>query len=167
MKHFIITFAVLAGSVQLSAQSDGDISKLRITFPEPVQEKDTLKNVKTPTTPAPVQVDFKLSINKQVEYIIDTITRANKYITKAKGYRIAMYNGPDKEELRKVKEFVYSLYPDINIISEYKQPNYRIKVGDFLTRFEAFEAIGKISATYPEALIVPEVVDINPPKTNE
>lgn len=164
MKYLVLVG--LAFFSQLWAQSDNDIPKYRLVFPEYSQpQRDTVAT--KVVTSKPQNVDFKISIDKEVQYIIDTIQNNNKNIKKAKGYRLAVYNGPDKEELRKVKEYVYSFYPDINIISEYKQPDYKIKIGDFLSRFEAFEVLGKISGQYPNALIVPEVVDINPPKTDE
>lgn len=164
MKYLVLVG--LAFCTQLWAQSDNDIPKYRLVFPEYSQPaKDTVA-VKA-IAGKPQNLEFKISIDKQVQYIIDTIQHNNKSIRKAKGYRLAVYSGPDKEEIRKAKEYVYSFYPDINIITEYKQPDYKIKVGDFLSRFEAFEVLGKISAQYPNALIVPEIVDINPPKTDE
>ena len=165
MKYLLLISLGLVTSVW--AQSDSDIPKYRLVFPEYIpNKKDTATSTKS-LNEKPQDLDFKLSIDKQVTYIIDTIQSNNRNIKKAKGYRLAVYSGPDKEELRRVKEFVYSFYPDINILSEYKQPDYKIKVGDFLSRFEAFEVLGKISSQYPNALIVPEIVDINAPKIDE
>lgn len=165
MKYLIVVS--LAFAVQVWGQSDNDIPKYRLVFPEYTQPKRDTVAAKAVADAKSQNVDFKISIDKEVQYIIDTIQTNNKNIKKAKGYRLAVYSGPDKEEIRKVKEYVYSFYPDINIITEYKQPDYKIKVGDFLSRFEAFEVLGKISTQYPNALIVPEIVDINPPKTDE
>ncbi|HTF82484.1 MAG TPA: hypothetical protein VL947_12195 [Cytophagales bacterium] len=166
MKYTLL-YIILGIALQTWAQSDNEIPKYRIVFPEvSLQKPDTAKEVKA-TDKKPSKLDFSLSKDAQVLHIIDTIRTNNKKIKKAKGYRVSVYSGPDKEEIRRIKEYVYSYYPDINIISEYKQPDYKIKVGDFLSRFEAFEVLGKITIQYPNALIVPEVVDINPPKVDD
>lgn len=168
MKYIFLTITVLGLCQSLLAQTDQEISNYRIVFPEYVAPKvDSASSSTTSLNGKPENVEFKLNIDSAVAYIIDTITRNNKNIKKAKGYRVAVYNGPDKAEMRKAKEYVYALFPDVNILSEYKQPDYKLKVGDYLTRFEAFEALGKIAVQYPNALIVPEIVDINPPKNNE
>lgn len=150
-------------SFGLWAQTDNDLARYRVEYP--AIEAPQPSNLTTNNTPATASnVSFNLNIDSQVATIIDTIRENNKQIKKAKGYRIVVYHGSDKEEIRKVKELVYSIYPDINIISEYKQPDYKIRFGDFLSRVDAFEALGRISSRYPDALVVPEIVDINPPK---
>jgi hypothetical protein len=168
MKYLLLTITILSLGQSLSAQTDQEISNYRIVFPEHAPVKtDSATSSTVKLKEKPKNLEFKLNIDSSVAYIIDTITHNNKNIKKAKGYRVAVYNGPDKAEMRKAKEYVYALFPDVNILSEYKQPDYKLKVGDYLTRFEAFEALGKIAVQYPDALIVPEIVDINPPKSNE
>lgn len=158
--YFKLIILILSAH-SLFSQVDLDYNAYKITFEEPEKPAQTVVTNNTPK-----QVEFKLEY-QAVQTVMDTIILKNKNIKKSKGYRIAVYNGNNKEEIKTVKEFVYSLYPNINIISEYKQPNYRIKVGDFLTRFEAFEVLAKINTQYTDALIVPEIVDINPPTINE
>jgi hypothetical protein len=62
--------------------------------------------------------------------------------------------------VKKVREKVYTIFPDIDIYQIYKQPDYKIKVGDYINRFEAHKALYELKAVFPDALITMEQVNI-------
>ena len=169
MKRFIqiLSLVVFVFQTQTSlAQANIDVKDYQLVFDEP--DLNAPAKTKTTTNSETTEPkDFKLQENTQVLAIIDSLVKKNENINKTKGYRISVYNGTNKDELKKAKEYIYSLYPNINIISEYKQPQYKMRIGDFITRYDAFEVLAKINTRYPDALIIPEVVNINPPTANE
>jgi hypothetical protein len=77
------------------------------------------------------------------------------------GFVILVYSGSDKNESLLTKEKLYQLLPDQNIYAVYKQPTYRIKVGDFKNRWDANKVlVDKIIKDFPTAILLPEKVNI-------
>jgi hypothetical protein len=91
---------------------------------------------------------------------IHSILTAYQNIKMAQGYRVQVYFGQSKDEVRKAKETVYGIIPDIEIYTQYKQPDYKVKVGDFFYKYEAFNCLGKLERAFPNALIVPEIINL-------
>jgi len=84
------------------------------------------------------------------------------------GYRIRIFSdlgteARDKWDMAKAK--FYGQFPDIPIYQEYKNPSYKIYVGDYRTKMEALKALDRIKYAYPNAFIVPD--RINRPKELE
>lgn len=103
--------------------------------------------------------------NKQVNGLLEEIARENRNIKYARGYRIQVYNGNDPQEVNKVKEKVYKLYPDINLYTTYRQPTFKIKAGDYLEKLEAQRAYVQLKKIFPTALLMEEKVNL--PTHNE
>lgn len=112
----------------------------------------------------PVKPSLDFTADNQKSKIIfskmDTILASYQHIKLAQGYRVQVYFGPSKEDVRRAKEAVYAVLPDVEIHTTYKQPDYRVKIGDFLTKVEAFSCLGKVEKIYPNALIVPDIVNL-------
>lgn len=116
-------------------------------------------------------VDSKPALSTNVTSIIDekldSIAVRNKRIKYAQGYRIIVYSGSNREEIKKIREKVYSIYPDVDIYQVYKQPDYKIKVGDYINRFEAHYALRQFKTLFPDALITMEQVNIIRPHSGQ
>lgn len=70
------------------------------------------------------------------------------------GYRIKIHFGADRGKAREVKNKFDQKYQDYNSYEDYDQPNFIITVGDFRTKLEAFEALKKIQAEFPNSFVV-------------
>jgi hypothetical protein len=114
----------------------------------PVFEYD-LNKLDTKTAKIPVG-------NKvRTDFIADSIFQANKKIKFMEGYRILVYAGNDKDEATNAKERLYMLMKDADVYFQYKQPTYRVKLGDYTTRLEAKQVLVKLIAReYPKAIII-------------
>ncbi|HNB80571.1 MAG TPA: SPOR domain-containing protein [Chitinophagaceae bacterium] len=77
-----------------------------------------------------------------------------------KGYRIIIYNGPDRKQAMDVKNRFARMFPDKRSYMSYNVPSYKIKVGDFEDKKEANEFLRIISKAYPTSFIVPDIVTI-------
>lgn len=92
---------------------------------------------------------------------VDSVAARNKSINKsAQGYRVLVYSGNSSEESRKVRERIYKILPDADIYAQYKQPTFRVKVGDCFNRIEANNLYVKLKDEFPEAKIVPDQINI-------
>jgi len=68
-------------------------------------------------------------------------------------YKIRIYSG-DRSGAENIKSQANGIYGDWPSLMEYETPNYKIYVGNFLSRLEADRALLKVKKNYPSALIL-------------
>jgi hypothetical protein len=101
-----------------------------------------------------------INSGKNIDARVDSVANKNKGIKSAQGYRVLVYSGNSSEESKKVRERIYKILPDADIYSQYKQPTFRVKVGDCYNRIEANNLYVKLKEEFPEAKIVPDQINI-------
>lgn len=152
------TMAQKSGQSQNAPFTDKEIENFVPEFEIEIKSTDYAPVViskKDCTKPLPPSYSVRAAV------ICDSITETNKKIKLAKGYRILVYAGNNKEEANNIKANTYRILPDIDIITEFKQPNYRIKVGDFTSRLEANRILNqKISRSFPNAIVIEDNINI-------
>lgn len=84
---------------------------------------------------------------------IDRLLEFKKDIKTIDLYKIRIYSG-ERSGAESNKNQATSLYADWPTIMEYETPNYKIYVGNFLSRLEADRALLKVKKNYPSALIL-------------
>src|SRR5690606_8636070 len=92
-----------------------------------------------------VTIDAHKDIDKLLEFKKDTKT--------ADLYKIRIYSG-DRSGAETTKIAANGLYAQWPSVMEYETPNYKIYVGNFLTRLEADRALLTVKKNYPSALIL-------------
>ena len=76
-----------------------------------------------------------------------------------KGYRIQISSESKKSIINdKRKEFV-SKFPEIAIYIKYKEPYYKLRIGNFRTKLNAEKVKQKIRKSYPGAHIVSDIIN--------
>ncbi len=84
---------------------------------------------------------------------------------KAKGYRVQIYFGADKAKANELKsKFLAEYSSGVHAYEVYDVPNFKIRVGDFRTRMEAYRFLKKIRNDFPQSFIVES--DIEYPEEN-
>lgn len=68
------------------------------------------------------------------------------------GFTIQLYNGELKEANSTIREYNRTL-SSWSATIEYETPNYKVWVGNFLTRLEADRALLEIQKTFPNAFV--------------
>ena len=95
---------------------------------------------------------------------IDSIIQIHKKINEDKqtmsGYRVQLFFGAERKKANDIKSDFLEKHPDINAYLIYQQPNYKVRVGDFRTRLEAFNLFKKISADFSSAFIVKDEIKL-------
>lgn len=82
-------------------------------------------------------------------------------IRSTRGFRVQIYNGNDRIVAQQRKVDFIRRYPNIRSYMSYIAPSYRVKVGDFKTRAEAYKLYQQISSLYTPSMVVPDIVEIN------
>lgn len=99
-------------------------------------------------------------VNKRLDAVLDTIAQKNRSVRYASGYRIQIYVGNEREEADAAKLQVYQAFPQLSPYMSYKQPTYRLKVGDFMRRLDAEWYLSQLKQQFTSVILQPDKVDI-------
>lgn len=99
----------------------------------------------------------------RIDELITKYTNDNPNKRSITGYRIRIFSdskqGADKR-MRDAKAKFIGSFPDIDIASTpYEAPDWKIYVGNFRTRSEAFMVKKQIEAVFPNAFIVEQKIE--------
>ncbi|WP_346861610.1 SPOR domain-containing protein [uncultured Draconibacterium sp.] len=86
------------------------------------------------------------------------------------GFRVEIFfssRSDAKEEALAIKTDFLSDYPNQAVHIKFVAPNFRVRVGDFRTKNEAWRLYKQIQRDYPAAFIVPDVIDFPLLKQNQ
>lgn len=78
------------------------------------------------------------------------------------GYRVQIYFGAVRQKASEVKLEFNSKFPGVPAYLTYQQPNFKVRVGDYRSRFEAQKFLKEIDGMFPSGFIVPEDVKLPP-----
>lgn len=87
--------------------------------------------------------------------------RKGRVIYSGKGFRVQIYNGPDRDKAILVKTEFMRLYPGVRTYLTYMSPSFRVKVGDYRNRSDAAGMLREANSMYSPSMIVPDIVTIS------
>lgn len=99
-----------------------------------------------------IVVTGDVAVKQLVEKHIDL----NERVRTIPGYRIqvaSLSGTSSKNRAFDMKERLKISYPEVEAYVVYDEPNFKVKVGDFRTRLEAYLFLQKIRADYPGTII--------------
>jgi hypothetical protein len=118
-----------------------------------------------PAPPKPAGAKTYVAPTAHVNALIDQRLRdqayTNQNVKYTSGYRIQAYVGLEREQVMAIRRAVISRYPEETDYIEFKQPVYRLYVGDYTTRLDAERALIRIRPLAPKADLLPAQVLIN------
>ena len=79
---------------------------------------------------------------------------------KVKGYRVQIHFGSDRDKAKEVKSKFMQKYSEVMAYEKYEQPNFKIRVGDFRSRIEAFKFLKQVSPDFPSSFIVQDEIEL-------
>ena len=135
-----------------------DLSKYRPKFSLP-KTTAPVATGENPFTPLPGSTPVN-HVNERVTALLDTMALMNKAVRFAKGYRILAYTGTERKAAMDLRSAIISRLPDERVYPQYKQPTWRVKVGDYFNRLEANQALLRIKDISPNAMIVEDQINI-------
>ena len=117
----------------------------------------------------PGRGQIHIESDARLDSLIGTVSEAESGTKiKAKGYRIQVYAGNNtrasKEKANEVDRYIRSLYPDLPVHTEFRNPRWLCTVGDFLYYEEAYETLRKLKKETPyKGMIILRNQDITIP----
>jgi hypothetical protein len=90
-------------------------------------------------------------LDKHIEYN----GRANEH-----GYRVQIFFGADKDQAKAAKARFLGRYSKTAAYEVYEVPNFKVRVGDFRTRLEAYKFLKEIQGDFSGAFIVESEIEM-------
>tara|TARA_B100000963_G_scaffold350524_1_gene360879 strand:+ start:431 stop:817 length:387 start_codon:yes stop_codon:yes gene_type:complete len=104
-------------------------------------------------------------INYQYDKKIDSLHLKFKKINLSQNgiqaFRIQIAFASTKNEINTMKLNFMKKFPNVPIYLSYSAPYYKLRVGNFRTKFEAEKSKGKLIKNYPGSYIVSEYIKLN------
>lgn len=140
-----------------SSSYQEDLSTLR-----PVVEDIRNDSTGTDTLPPEdlVLLEPTNHINVFLDSILDSISIADQRQRFYQGYTILLYTGSSREQATMARGKTVAMELDLEPELVYNQPNYKVKVGKFLTRLEAQPFYTKLKKEFDNAIVAPERIYI-------
>ena len=121
------------------------------------QQRGKVEVVKDPKVDSLIQdylVDKKTGPGSNAPSGVPTVTD---------GYRILIYSGAQRQSAYDAQSKFQSRFPDERTYISYREPNFKVKVGDFRTRLEAEKMVHDLKPWFSGLFIVSEKIT---PKLN-
>jgi hypothetical protein len=118
-------------------------------YESPVQDKTTVEK--------PEFREPYMDITSRLEGVLDTIARVNQDIPNIQ-YTVLVHNSNSRQAADEARKNVFRVMPDADPKMQFISPSYRVKVGSFSDKIEAYKTLVKLKTMFPNAVIVPEQV---------
>ncbi len=167
-------FYVLIGSLLIFAcksnrlatnepfKDDVSIYRIKVVPVEDTTENTALateeiaKNDTIPYTP----IDPAMSVNYELDQASILLAQRNQKVVEERGilgYTIQVYSGTNRRTAEEIRDKLLLTYEEPTQRA-YDRPNYKVKIGQFLSKMDAYELYLLIKDDYPQAFIVPELL---------
>jgi hypothetical protein len=111
----------------------------------------------------PAPGDVKVIQDEKITQLTEQYRNMNLYNSETDGYRVQIFfdaGTNSKNKALTAKSEFESAYPGIKTYLSYKEPYYRVRVGDFRTLIEAVGFQKKIETDYPNSFPVKDKIDL-------
>ena len=128
---------------------------VKVTVPINSTTAENVRKSSIPTAATEAQ-----HINKRLDEAMEVIATQNRSVRYAPGYRIQIYSGNERQRAEAAKMLIYQNFPELNTYLSYKQPTYRLKVGDFMRRIDAERYFSQLKVLFSTAALQTDKIDI-------
>jgi len=105
-------------------------------------------------------VDYTKTVNEKVDAVLDSIDRFNLMRRSVDGYTIQIYSGQNREDAMNAKKKMTTNLPDLTANLQYQQPKFRVTLGKYYSKLEAYQDLTKLRESFPSAILIPEKIAI-------
>ena len=144
---------------EVSTAYSEDLTEFRVGHNEIVESEASNNKSSVGETPPPITTQ-PLNVNAKIDAILEQKAAKNKAIKYANGFRIQIYVGSERKLVDEAKVYIYQTYPNFSPYLTFNLPIYKLKVGDFLTKTDAERVLSQLKGQFPDAIIIPERIDV-------
>jgi hypothetical protein len=99
-------------------------------------------------------------IEDELNKVLDSLAELKRNAPLIPGFRILLYSGNDREQATKARENAYRVLPRADVYTLYQAPTFKVKLGDYFQKIEAYRELRKLRYAFPYAVIIQEIVNI-------
>ena len=77
-----------------------------------------------------------------------------------KGYRVQVFLNADRKQAESIRAQFLQKHPETPAYLSYQAPNFKVRVGDLLTRLEGEKLRAELKAEFPGCYIVPDEIEL-------
>tara|TARA_Y100001970_G_scaffold76387_1_gene96973 strand:+ start:908 stop:1405 length:498 start_codon:yes stop_codon:yes gene_type:complete len=103
----------------------------------------------------------KNNISLELDTIIQIIRGESDNIKFLDGFTIQLYLGDNRNKAEETEQKITEIDSLIFKNTVFTQPNYRVKIGQYIDRFKVNEEYQRFKKLFPNAIIIPEKIKIN------
>jgi hypothetical protein len=100
-------------------------------------------------------------VTAQVEQRLRDQAFTNQNVKYASGFRVRAYLGLERDQVMNIRRQIISRYPSETDYITFKQPVYRLYIGDYLTKLDAARGLARVRQFVPRAELEPMQVLLN------
>jgi hypothetical protein len=100
-------------------------------------------------------------VTAQVEQRLRDQAFTNQNVKYASGFRVRAYLGLERDQVMNIRRQIISRYPDETDYITFKQPVYRLYVGDYISKLDAARGLARVRQFVPRAELEPMQVLLN------
>lgn len=82
------------------------------------------------------------------------------------GYRVQFFSGPNRKNAFDAQNRFQQMHPDLRTYINYKEPNFKVKGGDFRSRLEASKLVQELKGIFSPLYIISEKINLPKLDTN-
>ena len=161
----ILLISGCAGKVpkRTAPKYEEDLSSFRTAYQykDQPQVKDSVVENNLETSLISDTLRTTLNIKSELDLFLDTVSFNSRRLGYIQGFTIQVYTGNSREAANEAKSQVYKMLPDSFPQLLYQQPNFKVKVGKFYTRFDAQKTFNQLKREFPGAIVIPERIVID------
>ena len=133
---------------------------LSVWRPEAEKIVDSLKTTAPERTRTNRYVEARYAVNREVDTVLDSIYMENLTKGSIDGYTIQVYSGIKREDALNVKKKMSQALPELESEVQYRQPNFRVRSGQYYTRLEAQQDYLAVKKVFPNAIVIPDRIPL-------
>ncbi|NML67452.1 hypothetical protein HHL22_19795 [Hymenobacter sp. RP-2-7] len=105
-----------------------------------------------PRVPAPPKAPAPTNqVNAQVEQRLRDQAFTNEKVKYTSGYRVRVYLGLERDQVMSIRRQIIARYPDETDYITFKQPVYRLYIGDYTNKLDAARGLARLRPLAPKA----------------
>lgn len=123
----------------------------------------SLSSLSIAQTRGKVEVDKDPKVDSLIgNYLVGGVktNNAEPASSSSTGYRIQIFSGSDRKSAYNVQTKFQNKFPDTHTYLSYRDPNFKVKVGDFRSRIEAEKMVEEIKPAFGGLFIISEKINL-------
>ncbi len=101
---------------------------------------------------------IQLQASPEIDQLVEMHKLHNLRNSKLRGLRVQIIQNTDRETVTKEKTKFLRLFPNMNIYESYEPPFFKLRVGDFENRFDAYRVYQTLKPVFSSVFVVPDMV---------